>query len=592
MKAERWDEIVALFERVVEQPVEARQKLLDEATVSDPELRLHVSNLLRADAAGHPLLDSPVQPLAATSHKSRAPELRAGHQIGAYTVVGRIGQGGMAAVYEANDLRYRRTVALKLLDTEASSALGPERFRREIEVVAQLHHPHILPLYDSGEADGHLYYVMPLVKGGSLRERLARTPALTVTEIASIARDIGTALDNAHRHGVIHRDVKPANILLDDEHAVLADFGIAHRVLDESEAELTITGLLIGTPAYMSPEQVMGAQSLDARSDIYSLACVVFEMLTGAPPFRSTSAPATAARHLHEPVPSASALRPDLSGQVDQVLQTALAKDPALRFPSARTFVEALDAALSAPPAARPTIPSTARRRVLTGVGVAVAAIAAFLVWSPARATDGPASIAVLPFVNMSDDRSNEYFSDGVTEELTGALAQLGRFRVAPRTTAFAYKGKALDVRRIGSELGVSRVLEGSVRRDGERVLILASLYDATTGDRLWGDRFERDWGDVLELQTEIAGAIAAQLRRNLLPDERSKLAGRHTVNAEAYDSYLRGRYFFDLRTATSLEQSVQHFQRALAIDSMYARAHRAGRRLQHPCVDGFRGAA
>jgi serine/threonine-protein kinase len=494
-----------------------------------------------------------------------------GRRIGRYTIVREIGRGGMATVFLASDPRHHREVALKLVHPDASAALGSERFRREIDVVAGFQHPHILPLFDSGEADGLLYYVMPLVRGESLRERLRRAGPLPLEEVRRIASNVGAALDYAHGQGVVHRDVKPGNILLDEEHAMVADFGIAHRAPATTSEQITATGVIIGTPAYMSPEQAVGEKALDARSDIYSFGCVVFEMLTGTPPFVAGTAAGILSRHLLDPIPSAMGHRRDLTPAVDRVLAQAMAKDPAARFSSARAFAQALDVALTAGRAAKD---NAARRRSLRLAGAGVVALAALALWR-VGATDEPAaapSIAVLPLANMSGDPANEYFADGMTEELTGALAQLGRIRVTPRTTAFAYKGKT-DLKRIGEALGVSRVLEGSVRRDGDRVLVLASLFDVSTGDRLWSSRFERPWGSVLALQAELASAIVAQLHLTLLPGEQAQIAGRHPVNAEAYDSYLKGRHFFDLRTAASLEQAAVHFNRALALDSTYARA-------------------
>jgi eukaryotic-like serine/threonine-protein kinase len=572
----RWDEVVQIFERAIECSPEERGRYLDEATGGDPELRTRVMELLRGDEAGHPLFDATPAGLAAAVSDPPPASLE-GRRVGAYTLVRRIGRGGMSTVYQANDLKHRRTVALKLLDGGASSALGGERFRREIEVVAQLQHPHILPLYDSGEVDGLLFFVMPLVSGGTLRDRIARDGQLPIDDVCRIARHVAAGLDYAHRHAVVHRDVKPANVLLEETHAAISDFGIAHS----DDEDLTKTGVVVGTPAYMSPEQATESSEIDARSDVYSLACVVFEMLTGEPPFRASNAAALVAKHVHAPIPSARTLRPSLSPHVDEVLARGLAKKPAERFASATALVQALETALdsqvsSSQHATSPVARPAARTRrwwfaAVTGVIAISVAVASTRV---ARSESEPVGVAVLPFVDMSSDSANEYFSDGVTEELTGALAQLGRLRVTPRTTAFAYKGRSGDLRRIGDELDVSRIVEGSVRRDGDRVIFVATLYDARSGDRIWSDRYERAWGTVLSLQSEIAGTIAEQLRLSLLPADRTRLAERHTVNADAYDSYLKGRYFFEPRTAASLEQALVHFQRALAIDSTYARAH------------------
>ena len=514
--------------------------------------------------------------------------MTAGKQIGGYILEKELGRGGAATVYLATDLKHHRSVALKLLNADASSALGGDRFRREIEVVARLHHPHILPLHDSGEVDGLLYYVMPLVTGETLADRIAREGCLPISDVRRILTDVAAALDYAHRCGVVHRDVKPANILVDEEHATVADFGIAHRALDDSTQQLTTVGMIIGTPTYMSPEQSTGSRDVDAPTDIYALGCVVFEMLTGSPPFRAANVAGLVAQHIQAPVPSAHELRPEVPPEIDDVLRKALAKDPADRFASARDFAAAVGAALdssgarpvvaaSGAPAAEPSAMDSGRgRRIAIAIGASVILAAGAFATSRmgAPATEVVPSIAVLPFANMSDSRDNEYFSDGITEELTGALAQIGRFRVTPRTTAFVYKGRAGDIRRIARELRVRYIVEGSVRRGGDAVRITAVLHDVENGARLLDEKYDRQFSSVLTLQTSIAAAIAERLQQRLLPTDSARLRARHTVAPEAYDNYLKGRYEFDQRTAPSLAQALTYFKRALEIDSTYARAH------------------
>jgi serine/threonine protein kinase/tetratricopeptide (TPR) repeat protein len=584
MTEDRWQEVVALFERALEHTPEERVRFLDEISRTDPALRERVEAMLRADSAQHPLLDATSGQVGSVVGRTPAAKLE-GTRIGPYEVVREVGRGGMATVYLAEDPRHNRSVAVKLLHVDASSLVGSDRFRREIEVLAQLQHPHILPLYDSGESNGRLYYVMPYVSGETLRDRIARVGPLPLDDVRRLTTDVAKALDYAHRHNIVHRDVKPANILVDDEHAMVADFGIAHLEPEgEETGQLTATGIVIGTPAYMSPEQAAGSRELDARSDIYSLGCVVYEMLAGEPPFRAPKAHQVLAKHMSEAAPSVRAARPSLPDPVDAVLRQAMAKAPEDRFASAREFMQALDEAIgdhviSSGSRARAVATPNAPARLWRWLGgiaavLVVAVLGLFVLNRPTLDTASPPSIAVLPFVNMSADPTNEYFSDGLTEELTSALAQLGRIRVAPRTAAFAYKGRNLSIRQIGQELDVSRILEATVRRDGDRLTITARLYDTANDSLLWQNRYERDWGSVLALQNELAGAIADNLQMSLLPGERERLAQRHTVNAEAYDRYLEGRHFFDLRTAASLEQAEKNFKQALAIDSLYARAH------------------
>src|SRR6266550_983604 len=354
-----------------------------------------------------------------------------------------LGRGGMATVYVAEDLRHRRQVAIKVLRPDVAAAIGADRFLREIAIAARLTHPHVLPLIDSGQADGSLYYVMPYVRGETLRERLVREQRFALKDALRIARELGAGLDYAHREGFVHRDVKPENVLLADGHAVLADFGIARAIFQAGGEHVTEVGLAIGTPEYMSPEQAAGDRELDGRCDEYALACVVYEMLAGEPPFSGDSARAIVAKHLSEPPAPLRARRPDAPAAVEQALARALAKDPADRFASVAAFMTALE--------------ETRPGAVASVVG-------------------RTRSIAVLPFVNASADPDNEYLSDGISDELINALTKVDGLRIASRTSAFALKGKPQDIRAIGALLGVSAVLEGTVRKSGDRLRITAQL--------------------------------------------------------------------------------------------------------------------
>src|SRR5437773_8677345 len=339
-----------------------------------------------------------------------------------YAIDRELGRGGMATVYLAQDKKHDRKVAIKVLRRELAASVGAERFLREIQIAARLAHPHILPLIDSGEAHGALYYVTPHVPDGSLRQRLERERRMPLAEAIRIARDVGAALDFAHRQGFVHRDVKPENILFADRHAVLADFGIARAVSPMEVATVTEVGMALGTPEYMSPEQAAGEEDLGARSDVYSLACVLYEMLAGAPPLRGEGARATMAKQVTEAPPPLRAARPDAPPHVERALVRALAKDPAERLASAAEFVTALQT-----PAAG------------ASVGVSVAA------WGR--------GIVVLPFTNASGDPDNEYLSDGITDELISALARVEGLRVTARTSAFALKGDRKSTRLNSSHI-------------------------------------------------------------------------------------------------------------------------------------------
>jgi len=463
---------------------------------------------------------------------------------GRYTIERELGRGGMATVYLAEDTKHGRKVAIKVLRSGLAASLGAERFLREIGIAARLSHPHIVPLIDSGEAGGMLYYVQPHVPGGSLRERLARERRLPVKEVLRIAQEVGTGLDFAHRNGFVHRDVKPENILFADGHAVLADFGVARACYAPGALPVTdvVTdaGLAVGTPEYMSPEQASGEVNLGNSSDVYSLACVVYEMLAGAPPLVGSGARATMAKQVTEAPRPVRALRPEVPAAVERALEKALAKDPLERFSSVAEFT----AALQAEGPAGPPSPATTR------------------------------SIAVLPFVNSSPDPENEYLGDGITDELIDALAKIAGLRVSSRTSVFALKGKSLDVRAVGALLGASVVLEGTVRKSGQKLRITAQLTSTDDGRLLWSQRFDRKLVDVFEIQDDIAGTIVSTLRATSFADLAEHVPRRYTENIQAYGLYLKGRYAWNKRTQEGVAEAIRFFEQAIAEDPDYAPAY------------------
>jgi eukaryotic-like serine/threonine-protein kinase len=458
-----------------------------------------------------------------------------------YAIEGELGRGGMATVYLAEDKKHARKVAIKVLRPELAASLGAERFLREIAIAARLSHPHIVPLIDSGEAAGLLYYVTAYVPGGSLRDRLEREGRLAPTDARRIAEEVGAALDYAHRNGVVHRDVKPENILFADGQAVLTDFGVARACSASGRDGLTDVGIAVGTPEYMSPEQASGEQDLRGPSDVYSLACVVYEMLAGEPPLRGDTARVTIAKQVTERPRPLRAVRPDAPAGVERVLERALAKAPDERFATVAEFTAALVA--PAPAAGRAFSPATR-------------------------------CVAVLPFVNASPDPENEYLSDGITDELIDALAKVQGLRLAARTSVFALKGKPQDVRAIGALLGASEVLEGTVRKAANQLRITAQLSSTEDGRVLWSQRYDRRLDDVFAIQDEIARTIVSTLRATSFAHLSEPSARRYTEDLEAYGFYLKGRYAWNKRTRESVSEGIRYFELAIAKDPNYALAY------------------
>jgi len=455
---------------------------------------------------------------------------------GRYTIERVLGTGGMATVYLAHDLKHDRDVALKVLRSELAESLGRDRFLREIQLAAKLSHPHLLPLHDSGDAGGALFYVMPNVEGRSLRDRLQGERQLPVDEAVRITMEVAGALDHAHRHGVIHRDVKPENIMLQDGHALMADFGIGKAVGDAAPDTLTQSGMSVGTPAYMSPEQAAG-EAVDGRSDIYSLACVLYEMIVGEQPFTGPTAQAVIAKRFVQTPINITALREGVPRPVARAVQKALARVPIDRYDTAALFITSLGEVETISP--KPAAPEK--------------------------------SLAVLPFANLSTDPENEFFADGITEEILNALATIPDLRVAGRASSFSFKGKAQDLHAIGEQLNVRTVLEGSVRRSGMRVRITAQLSDVTDGFRMWSERYDREIADVFAVQDEIAVAIAEKLKTTLQQNPVVS-AQRAPENIEAYEAYLKGRALLYQR-GSALRPGLAMMEKALRLDPEYGLA-------------------
>lgn len=474
-----------------------------------------------------------------------------GTRVSHYQVERKIGAGGMGEVYLAGDTKLNRRVALKFLPAQfASDQEFKVRFQREAQAAAALNHPNIVTVYEVEEYQGRPYMAMEYVEGRSLKELIAEKK-LSVEEVIDVAVQMCDALAKAHAADIIHRDIKSQNVLIDKDGRVrVLDFGLVKL---KREMMLTQVGTVVGTVAYMSPEQAKG-EEVDHRTDIWSLGVVLYEMITGEMPFRGDHDQAVIYSILNNEPQSASRLRPDLPAELEQVLNRALAKDPGERY-------EQISEMLADLSSIKQGFESGSTRTL------------------PSRAPSSP-SIAVLPFKNLSADKEQDYFCDGVAEEIINALTQVEGLHVVARTSAFSFRGKDADIREIGRKLNVGTLLEGSVRKAGDRVRITAQLVNVADGYHLWSERYDRDIGalccpeDIFAIQDEISLAIVGKLKVKLLEGEKTRLVKRHTDDLDAYNLYLKGRYFWNRRTEQSLKKSVEYFDQAIEKDPAYALAY------------------
>jgi len=470
-----------------------------------------------------------------------------------YTIEHELGGGGMSRVFVAMEAALGRKVVVKVLPTETAGQVSIDRFRREIRVAASLQQANIVPVLSAGDAGGVAYYTMPFVRGESLRARLLKSAPLPTAECLAILRDVAKALAYAHGEGIVHRDIKPENILLSGGTAVVTDFGIAKAVAASQTQPhamtLTQAGLALGTPAYMSPEQAVGESAIDNRADLYSWGIIAYELFTTSPPFVGRSLPALLVAHATETPVAIGEHRPDLSAALAQLVMQCLEKEPDRRPQTAEEILATLDAV---------TTPSSA-----------IVASADYRVQAKKPA------IAVLPIRNLSTSADDEYFSDGITEDIIAQLSQVASLKVIARTSVMQYKRTDKTVRTIGRELGVSHIVDGSIRRAANRLRIVAQLIEVASEAPIWAETFDRELTDVFAVQSEVAERITAALESKLTTSERDRIVKRApAVGVDAYDAYLRGRFEYNKGTADAYRKAVEHFERAIVLEPTFAQPH------------------
>ena len=509
-----------------------------------------------------------------------------------YVIERELGQGGMATVYLAQDVKHDRNVAVKVLRPELASVLGAERFLNEIKVTARLQHPHILALHDSGEVHGpdksssFLYYVMPYVEGESLRDKLNREGELPVPEAMEILREMADGLAYAHERGIVHRDIKPDNVLLSGRHALLADLGISKAVSDTTGTQqLTTVGLVLGTPEYMAPEQAAADRDIDHRADIYAFGIVAYELLTGRTPFEGRTAQEVLAAHVIDVPEPVTAHRAGLPPRLSRLVMKCLEKKPSDRWQSTQKIEEELESLVRTGEFAEPTdavVPvseAKRRRRRTKPITIVVSFLLVVGVWllstSVGDGVQARSRIAVLPFENLSGSEE-EYFSEGVTQDINTQISKIGDFVVIAHGSARQARATGQSYKEMAEQLGVEYIIDGSVSRADNRVLISAALIDPETDEQLWVDDYDRELSaaHIFTIRRDVAQQVARALNVTLSPAEEAGLSSQPTDNLEAYQEYLLGRFFWEKRTIEAFEVAIGHFEGAIVLDSGYALAY------------------
>jgi serine/threonine protein kinase/tetratricopeptide (TPR) repeat protein len=611
MEPERWRQVEQLYQSVLALEESKRSAFLDDSCSGDEALRREVLSLLAEQERADKFMETPAlemmakelavdQQRPAISHAD--PRQLIGRTISHYRILAKLGHGGMGVIYRAEDTRLRRNVALKFLpeDSRDPSALG--RLRREAQAASALNHPNICTIHDVGEFDGDYFIAMELLEGQTLRERIAGKP-LALASLLELGAQVADGLEAAHTSGVIHRDLKPSNIFVTARGtAKILDFGLARKTqnkiretsalggeitLSLDEEHLTSPGEVLGTIAYMSPEQARGDE-LDPRTDIFSLGSVLYEMATGRPPFAGRTSALLFDSLLHHTPASPSRVNPETPPDLEKIINKCLQKNRDLRYqhaPDVRADLRAVQSGTSTGLSGRDTDishkPRISRRAIAVSAGIFLL-LALFVGFNAGkvrdwmRSTNGPRiqSLAVLPLINLTGDAAQDFFVDGMTDEVTTELAQIGGLRVTSRTSTMQFKDAKKSLPQIGKELNVDAVLQGSVAHSGNRVRVIAQLIEAQSDRHLWAKTYERELQDVLTMQDELARDIAAEIRIKLTPEALTRLASARPINPAAHDAYLRGRFLWNRRTEPELNKAKEYFNEAIAADPNYAPAY------------------